>query len=60
LLIIGVELALQGAMLTSYQPSQIEDGVNVDVPLVSTNASLTQNNENQNQKKTRLQYTENP
>jgi len=54
---VGNGLALPGAMLTSYQPSEIEDGVNVDVPLVPTNASLTQNNENQNQKKTHLQNT---
>jgi hypothetical protein len=55
IIVEGNGLALLGAMLTSYQPSEIEDFVNVDVPLVPTNASLTQNNKNQNQKKTHLQ-----
>jgi len=50
---------LHGTMLTSNQASQIEYGVNVNVIMVPTNESLTQNNENKNQKKTHLQNTKN-
>lgn len=43
---VGNGLALQGTMLTSNQASQIEYSVNVNIILVPTNESLTQNNEN--------------
>jgi hypothetical protein len=39
--------------------SQLEYGVNVNVNMVPTNESLTQNNENKNQE-THLQNTKNP
>jgi hypothetical protein len=52
---VGNGIALQGTMLTSNQASQIKYGVNVNVIMVSTNESLTQNNENKNQKKSKAQ-----
>jgi len=43
---LGNGVTLRGSMLTSDQPSMTQGDVNVNVPLVPTNVSLTQNTRN--------------